>query len=74
MMSNSVLFERLVKSAERIARHTCYPGKQQAVEQCVEDVEDLSRAGQITAAQSEVLRDILLGDCREPALPIPLNA
>ncbi len=73
-MSNSAFFERLVQSAERISRHVYYPGKQQAVEQCVEDVEELSRLGRITAAQSEVLLDILLGAYRELALPSPLNA
>ena len=52
-------FERLVTSAERIARHAAYPGKQQAVDHCVEDVEDLIASERITAEQGEILLDIL---------------
>ena len=54
-------FERLVASAERIARHAAYPGKQQAVDHCVEDVEDLIASERITAEQGEILLDILSG-------------
>jgi len=73
-MSHSTFFERLVQSADRIAHHAYYPEKQQAVEQCVEDVEELSRSGRITVAQTEVLLEILVGSCREPALPTSFNA
>jgi predicted DNA-binding protein len=60
-------FERLVASAERIARHSAYPGKQQAVDHCVEDVEDLIASGRITAEQGEILLNILSGACLQMA-------
>jgi len=60
-------FERLVASAERIARHAAYPGKQQAVDHCVEDVKDLIALGRITADQGAILLDILLGTCPQVA-------
>jgi len=56
-------FERLVATAKRIARHAAYPGKQQAVEHCVEDVEDLIASGRITADQGAILLEILSGAC-----------
>jgi hypothetical protein len=52
-------FERLMKSAERIAGHASYPGKQQAVDQCAEDVKDLIASGRISADQGAILLDIL---------------
>ena len=60
-------FERLVASAERIARHAAYPGKQQAVDHCVEDVEDLIASERITAEQGEILLNILSGACLQVA-------
>jgi hypothetical protein len=60
-------FERLVVSAGRIARHASYPGKQQAVDQCVADVEDLIASGRITTDQGEILLDILSGACPQMA-------
>ena len=60
-MDNISYFERLVASAERIARHADYPGKEQAMELCLEDIEDLTLAGRITAEQRIVLRGVLLG-------------
>jgi hypothetical protein len=54
-------FERLVASAERIARHANYPGKAQAVGQCIDDIDDLAQAERITAEQRETLRAVLLG-------------
>lgn len=56
-------FERLIASAKRIARHATYPGKQQAVEQCIHDVEDLISMERITAEQGEVLLEILSSAC-----------
>ncbi len=60
-MNGIAYFERLVTSAERIARHASYPGKEQAVSQCLEDIEDLVLAGRIDAEQRGVLREILRG-------------
>ena len=53
-------FERLTASAQMIARHAFYPGKEEAVHQCMEDIEDLQIAGRITPEQGDVLRGILL--------------
>jgi hypothetical protein len=61
IMENLSYYERLVSSVERIARHAYYPGKEQVVDQCLEDVEDLSVAGCITPEQREALRLVLLG-------------
>ena len=58
-MNETTYFDRLVASAERIARHAGYPGKDQAVEQCLADIDDLLSAGRITNAQGERLRTVL---------------
>ncbi len=63
----SSYFERLVASVERIARHAFFPGKQQAVELCVEDVESLIASGRITADQGAILLDILSNACPQMA-------
>ena len=54
-------YERLAAIVERVAHHPDYPGKQQAVELCLEDIEGLSLGGLITAEQQGVLREVLLG-------------
>jgi hypothetical protein len=53
-------FERLTATAQMIARHAYYPGKDQAVHHCIEDIEDLLLAGRITPEQRDVLRGVLL--------------
>jgi len=60
-MSGTSYFDRLVATAERIARHTDYPGKQQAVGQCIEDINDLIVVGRVTAEQGERIRSVLRG-------------
>jgi hypothetical protein len=60
-MNGASYFERLVASVERIARHANYPGKDQAVGQCIDDIDDLVLAERITAEQRETLRAVLLG-------------
>ena len=60
-MDSPSYFDRLVASAERIAHHADYPGKEQAVSQCVEDIGDLLLAGRITDEQHDVLQGVLLG-------------
>jgi hypothetical protein len=60
-MNGASYFDRLVASAERIARHADYPGKEEAVGQCIEDIDDLAIAERITAEQREMLRAVLLG-------------
>ena len=60
-MNGTPYFDRLFASAERIARHADYPGKEQAVGQCLKDIDDLAIAERITAEQRETLRSVLLG-------------
>ena len=58
-MNGLTYFERLTASAEMIARHANYPGKDEAVHRCLEDVDDLLLAGRINPEQRDVLRGIL---------------
>jgi hypothetical protein len=66
-MSKSEYFDRLVETAGLIARHADYPGKRDVVERCREEIEDLARAGRITADEDEELQEILSGVGHEPA-------
>ena len=60
-MISSDYFERLVISVERIARHAYYPGINEAIEQCLEDIDELMHEGRITPEEREALRIVLLG-------------
>ncbi len=60
-MNSSSYFDRLVTSVERIARHAYYPGIDEAIEQCLEDIDELLIGGRITAEEREALRIVLLG-------------
>ncbi len=60
-MNSPVYYESLVASVERIARHTYYPGIDQAIAQCLDDIDELHDCGQITLDQREALRLVLLG-------------
>ncbi len=66
-MNSSNYFDRLVASVERIARHAYYPGIDQAINQCLEDIDDLMSSGRITDEQHEALRFVLLGMTMTPA-------
>ncbi|HWT78608.1 MAG TPA: hypothetical protein VN648_07370, partial [Candidatus Methylomirabilis sp.] len=61
-MDKASYFEKLVGTLSRIARHSYYPGKEDTVERCLEEVEELRLSGQITAEQSATLRELLLGE------------
>ena len=54
-------FERLVVCVQRVARHAYYPGIDQAVGQCLEDIDELMHSGRITAEQRKALRCLVLG-------------
>ncbi len=54
-------FSRLIASVTRIAGHAYFPGKEEAVDQCLEDIEGLVIEGRITAEQRDVLREVLQG-------------
>jgi hypothetical protein len=60
-MNSPVFYESLVASVERIARHTYYPGIDQAIEQCLDDIDGLLDSGKITLDQRDALRFVLLG-------------
>ncbi len=60
-MNAASYFSRLVASVSRIAGHAHFPGKDEAVDQCLEDIEGLMFEGRITAEQRDVLREILQG-------------
>jgi hypothetical protein len=60
-MDDATYFERLAANVARLARHPHFPAKPHAVELCLQDIDDLSLAGRITAEQAGVLRGTLLG-------------
>ena len=60
-MISSNYFERLVTSVDRIARHAYYPGIDEAIEQCLEDIDELMHVGRITPEERDALRIVLLG-------------
>ena len=68
-MNGTVYFERLVASVERIARHSYYPGIDQAIELCLDDIDELMHANRITPDQREALRLLLLGITLNAASP-----
>jgi len=57
-------FERLAESVDLIARHVDYPGKQEVVERCAQEIEELFQTGQINCSQEGLLLEILRGECR----------
>jgi NTE family protein len=61
-VDRTTYFEKLVGSVTRIARHSYYPGKEEAVEICLSEIEDLADAGRISIVQLAALRDLLLGE------------
>ncbi|RUL86916.1 hypothetical protein [Tautonia sociabilis] len=52
-------FDRVAETVGLIARHPDYPGKDRVIASCFEEVEELAKAGRITAEQRETLREIL---------------
>ena len=54
-----LIFDRLLHAVKVVARHAPYPGKHEALELCMEDVDGLYEAGRIDAAQWKELRDVL---------------
>ena len=60
-MNRLSYFENMVASVERIARHAYYPDIDQAINQCLQDIDDLMDEDRITPEQREALRFVLLG-------------
>jgi hypothetical protein len=61
MTTSLSYYDRLVESVGRIARHAYYPGIEQTLNQCLEDIDALRTAERITPEQREALRFLLLG-------------
>ena len=70
-MDDTTYFERLVANVSRLARHPSFPAKREAVDLCLEDIDDLSLAGRITAEQAGALRETLLGSLGRAAQAAP---
>jgi hypothetical protein len=60
MMPAVPSFERLQESVTIIARHADFPGKQQIVAKCLDDIEDRWQQGHLTLEQRFQLYSILL--------------
>jgi hypothetical protein len=68
MPSIAPSFERLQESVTIIARHADFPGKQQVVAECLDDIEDRWRQGQLTLEQRfQLYATLLRGTCAAPA-------
>jgi hypothetical protein len=59
-MSSPNYFDRLVMCVQRVARHSYYPGIEQAIDQCLDEIDELTHLGLITAEQRGVLRSLVL--------------
>lgn len=66
-MDDATYFERLAANVSRLACHPDFPTKPDAVALCLEDIDDLSLAGRITAEQAGALREALLGSLARAA-------
>jgi hypothetical protein len=60
-MNSPGFFESLAVCVERIARHAYYPGIEQAIDQCLEEIDELTHSGCITAEQRGVLHFLVRG-------------
>jgi hypothetical protein len=60
-MNSPSYFERLAVCVQRVARHAYYPGIDQAIGQCLEDIDELMDSGLITVDQRKALRCLVLG-------------
>jgi hypothetical protein len=60
MKPNAPSFERLEQVVTIIAQHADYPGKQESVAECLEDIEDRWSRGLLSLEQRFVLCAILI--------------
>ena len=67
IMNDITYFERLLASAERIAHHSWHPGKDQAIVQCLEEIEWIAHDGRISDEQCEAIRTVLQNGCSNAA-------
>jgi hypothetical protein len=64
MPSTAPSFEHLEHAVTMIARHADYPGKERVVRDCLDDIEDHWRQGQLNLQQRFRLYSTLLQGCR----------
>ena len=69
MKSSAPSFERLEQTVTIIARHADYPGKEQVVAECLDDIEDRWRQGQLSLEQRFRLYTILLQGTSQALTP-----
>ena len=67
MKSNALSFERLEQTATMIAQHAEYPGKAKVVAECLDDIEDRWRQGQLSLEQRFQLYAVLLRETSKRA-------
>jgi hypothetical protein len=61
-MTEIPLYQRLERAVTLIARHPFYPGKQEALDDCVLDLEERSREGSLTPDQKSKLIALLYSE------------
>ena len=61
-MDNASYYLKLLGTVTRIARHSYYPGKEEAIDLCLEEIGELHDCGRITDDQLVSLRELLLGE------------
>ncbi|WP_254053298.1 hypothetical protein [Singulisphaera sp. GP187] len=59
LMTEMLTFKRLERTVNLIARHPFYPGKPEAVHDCLDDLEDRYRDGSLTHEQKSILVSLL---------------
>ncbi|WP_020466744.1 hypothetical protein [Singulisphaera acidiphila] len=55
-------FKRLERTVNLIARHPFYPGKPEAVHDCLDDLEERYRDGSLTHEQKSILVSLLTAE------------
>ncbi|WP_406699734.1 hypothetical protein V5E97_12830 [Singulisphaera sp. Ch08] len=61
-MTETPTFKRLERTVNLIARHPFYPGKSEAVHDCLDDLEERYRDGSLTHEQKSVLVSLLTSE------------
>ena len=66
MMPKQTSFERLERAVTIIALHPDYPGKHEAIAECLEDIEGRWRRGQLSLQQRLRLLSLLVQNAAVP--------
>lgn len=73
-MTETPTFLRLESAIRMIARHPFYPGKDDVVLDCLDDLEERCREGSLTLEQKTLLTEILTADgASRPAKVEPMR-